>query len=490
MASTLSAAWATCSSKIRSIQFQLSLRFFLLALVAIAIAGWIVWTRLHHLDDIVQEVALRHQVLELTEHLSVDAEGIPRLDMDDELVRHYDVAHGGSVFLIRDRFGTPLFSSSPNARRFLEPGLLFPEDIVYFDASAGNLSAAEQLDPIRFGATERVTVGGQEFLISVAQHKVTDEILIHAVAHELLDDVLSVAAPLLAIYVLASFGAIRMSLRGLSSLSRRAAGIGPKTRKHRLPLEHAPAEVRPLAKAMNRALDKLDAAYEAQRQFNADAAHQLQTPLAILSARVSAMELFVGADMLNADVERMRRLVRQLLSSARAGSVEIDLEDSFDLATVAREVVASLAPVAIKNKRDIEVIGGDGEIVVAGNVALAFEAISNLVDNAVAHTPEGTTVSVILMPPNRITVADCGRGVPAAERHQIFQHFRQGAEATTGGAGLGLAIVADVMRAHDGAVVLEDREQGGAAFTLEFREARQARPSETVLAPVYAVRHA
>jgi signal transduction histidine kinase len=204
--------------------------------------------------------------------------------------------------------------------------------------------------------------------------------------------------------------------------------------------------------------------------FVQDAAHQLKTPLAVLSARLAAGPShgdFAGA---HRDIAWMSRLIEQLAATARAASVRLPDDGVFDLAEVAATVAGALAPLAIYNSRDIELLGAEQPVLVYGNADLAMEAVSNLVQNALSHTATGTTVTIDVGP-SGLAVKDRGPGVPAEDRDRIFRRFEQGRRPTEGGTGLGLAIVDDIMRRHGGKVTCGERDGGGAAFTLTFRPA-------------------
>lgn len=217
--------------------------------------------------------------------------------------------------------------------------------------------------------------------------------------------------------------------------------------------------------------DRIERERAGLRRFASDAAHQLRTPLAVLAARMEAPAESWDTERMRGDLRWMERLVDQLLAASRSGTTTIEADARFDVETLVRDVAEGLVPLAIYRGRDLELIDerdGPDAIMAFGNAALAHEALSNLVENALHHAPPETTVSIVLLPSGRIDVRDRGAGVPASERERIFERFAQGRRPTTGGAGLGLSIVADVMRLHRGRVRCEDRAGGGAVFALEF----------------------
>jgi signal transduction histidine kinase len=234
-----------------------------------------------------------------------------------------------------------------------------------------------------------------------------------------------------------------------------------------------PREVLPLVRAVNQALDRLEAGYEAQRGFIADAAHELRTPLAVLDAHLALIGT-PGAPI-REDVAGMVRLVDQLLDLARLDALRIAPDDMVDLARLAVEVSAHLAPLALGQGRLIEVVGDDRPLPVRGAHDPLFRALRNLVENAVCHAPAGSTVSVELAVSATgepvLRVIDRGPGIPPDLRAHVFERFWQGGRDRADGskgAGLGLSIVARTMAAHGGSVSVEDTPGGGASFTLHF----------------------
>ena len=167
----------------------------------------------------------------------------------------------------------------------------------------------------------------------------------------------------------------------------------------------------------------------------------------------------------------MNRLVEQLLCVARLDSVALDVSSPVDLRQLAEEVVGSMAHLALAAGRSIAVIGADRPVVVVGDAAAITDALRNLIENALVHTPPGTEVVIEIDPKGAISVQDSGPGIPVEDRQRIFERFWRGKGVRANGAGLGLAIVLEIVRAHGASIVVSDHVPAGARFDLRFRAA-------------------
>lgn len=269
---------------------------------------------------------------------------------------------------------------------------------------------------------------------------------------------------------------VRSGLAPLARISAQAARIEPGS-EARLETDEVPEELLPLVGAVNRLLDRLQEALAQQRSFTAVAAHELRTPLAALRARIDALPGDLpDRRRLEASLDRMTRLVDQLLAVARLESGQIVPDEDLDLREVAATVAAEMAPLAAAAERDLVLHLPEGEVPVRGNRDALERAVANLAHNALRHTPAGTPVEIRVTGSGAVAVLDRGPGLGGRSPTELFRPFARGrrGRGAADGAGLGLAIVHDVARLHGGRVYAHDRPEGGAAFTLELplRETR------------------
>jgi signal transduction histidine kinase len=190
---------------------------------------------------------------------------------------------------------------------------------------------------------------------------------------------------------------------------------------------------------------------------------------------------------LRTDVARMNRIVEQLLRVARLDAVALDVSGIVDLNEVASEVVATLAPWALTQHRTVAFAAPDRPVTIQGNKHAVGDAIRNLVENAVVHSPPGSEVTVTVAEEGRVTVLDRGAGIPSEHREVIFERFWRGKGNSSNGAGLGLAIVREIMNAHRGSIRVGRGAAGGASFTLCFApDAFMLEPAAASTVPAHA----
>jgi signal transduction histidine kinase len=259
---------------------------------------------------------------------------------------------------------------------------------------------------------------------------------------------------------------LKLAMRSTRGLSDRAGMIGPDTLHERLPLEDTPVELEPLVIAFNRSLDRLESAWAAQRAFSANAAHELRTPLAILRAHVESLLPADQREVATAEFERLARLIEQLLFLAEADRDHLNHSETFDLVAVARDVAAEMTPRILTGGREIGFDSAVERLARQGDAVLAGVAVRNLIENAIRHTPPGTTIAISVDAAGAVTVRDDGPGVPEAFEARLYDRFAR-ADSKGDGAGLGLSITARIMDLHGGTVRF-DRPDRGAAFVLTF----------------------
>jgi signal transduction histidine kinase len=205
-----------------------------------------------------------------------------------------------------------------------------------------------------------------------------------------------------------------------------------------------------------------------QREFTADAAHELRTPLTILRSRIDCLADRDISKALHKDIEGMARIVNQLLDIAELETLSIDPLEKADLRAVSTEVAEFAAPLALAQGKNIALSGSEAPVWVSGNAEMLSRAIRNLVENAINHSPPGTTVEIVVEDSGMVRVLDEGPGIKEEERELIFQRFWRRDRRRIGGAGLGLSIVQRIAEAHAATISVENRPTRGATFSVGF----------------------
>ena len=319
---------------------------------------------------------------------------------------------------------------------------------------------------VRSTAFSRLPTAAGVAVIQVADLRSDADVSRRGMLDTLTGNVLPIMLPLMASVLIIGVLTIRDSLAPMQELARRAAGISPTATDVRLPAAGLPPELKPLVVAINGALDRLDEGFRMQREFTADAAHELRTPLAILATHLDNLENKQVAAALRADVERMSRLVNQLLSVATLEALAVAPDEIADLQAIAVDVAGSLAPLALKRGRSIAVTGATDPVAVRGNAESLRQALRNLIENALQHTPTGTEVEIEVTHEPAVHVSDRGPGVPPELRSRVVQRFWRADRRKGEGSGLGLAIVSRILAAHGGRLAVDDALGGGARFSL------------------------
>jgi two-component system sensor histidine kinase QseC len=339
------------------------------------------------------------------------------------------------------------------------------------NAPRGRMSDAEDgfsntvVDGVVWRVFSRWDSGGR-FLVQVGQSEEIRDELAGDIMLTLLAPVLF-AFPLVALVIWASVG------QGLAPLQRAAREVQARDPGNLTALREkgAPAEVRPLLSALNALFARLEEAFQAERRFTADAAHELRTPLAALRTQAQvALRATDDAgrrralDQVIAGVDRATQLVEQLLTLAR-----VDPETSpsggapVDLDSVASEVLADMAPAALVRGTELRLEAPRGEPRARGDRAMLGILLRNLADNAIRYTPPGGSVRVATGGEDGrawLEVEDNGPGIPPGERERVFQRFYRVLGSGESGCGLGLSIVRRIAELHGAQVELGDGAGG------------------------------
>jgi signal transduction histidine kinase len=440
--------------------------FHLLAIIAASICMPLaLFLMLDYAAQGLHQRALRDQAAEILRYLDRGPDGAPRLSLPPGLAEFYSEAYGRAAFAVLDGDGRVLFSSLSGHR---------PITSKRPNGAPFQFFSQHRDGDEFYGVTETTDFGGRPLLVQVSEDLAHRDVLIDDIVAEFFTRVGWITLPLLLLLLFIDVAIFRRAMRPIVAASALAEEIGPTHTELRLPETGMPREVLPLIRAVNQALDRLDAGFRAQREFTADAAHELRTPLAILRTQIDMIGDRDAAEPLRHDVESMSRLVNQLLEISELESFVVAEDEVADIVAISAEVAAFLAPLALSQHKTVAVTGAQRSVPVRGNGDALARAVRNLVENALAHTAPGTTVEIAVASEGVIRVMDRGPGVPKTEREHIFNRFWRRDRRRGGNAGLGLAIVGRIAEMHGAAVEVDDRPGGGAVFAIRFPAVRSS----------------
>jgi len=270
--------------------------------------------------------------------------------------------------------------------------------------------------------------------------------------------------------------------RGLDTIKRIAREIHQRAPSYLQPvdLESVPTEIEPLIQELNSLLARLHEAFEREKRFTADAAHELKTPLAALSAHAQVAlrardekEKNEALDKVLSGVKRSTHVVQQLLTLSKM-EPDAGLSDTTPLvlAKEAAEVITMLVPHAMEKNIEVELLAPESKATILGNITAIDILIRNLVDNAIRYSPQNSTVTVNIEEHNQkvtLVVTDNGPGIPESLRKRIFERFFRIIGNNAMGSGLGLSIVQQIARLHHAEIELHTPVSGkGAEFRVIF----------------------
>lgn len=241
-------------------------------------------------------------------------------------------------------------------------------------------------------------------------------------------------------------------------------------------------ELNQLGISYNKMLERLSDAFEIQRQFTANAAHELRTPLALMQVQLdlynSASHPGNDADtlqtikMVTEQNDKLNRMVKTLLDMSELQSVGRD--DKIILDAIVEEVLADLEPLAVE--KNIKLIGKCEDATMIGSDILIYRLVYNLVENAIKYNHPLGQVTVTAYQRNKhvyLSVEDTGSGIPKALRERVFEPFFRVDKSRSrelGGVGLGLALVHEIVRVHDGSICIKSGKTGGTIFEVTFAQ--------------------
>ena len=269
-------------------------------------------------------------------------------------------------------------------------------------------------------------------------------------------------------------------IRPIEKISETARHLNAQNMSERIDVEGTHSELRELALVINDMLDRMETAYDGQKQFVSDASHELRTPIAVIQGYANMLERWGKDDKevrdeaiaaINKEAANMKELVEKLLFLARHDKQTLKMKSELvDLRALAEDAVRETRMIV----KDREIIAGEmQDVSVLGDSASLKQALRIFIDNACKYTPPGGKVTVSCTRGGLgalLSVADTGRGIPAADLKKIFDRFYRvdDSRGAVPGHGLGLSIARIIAVSHGGRINVRSKEGAGSVFTLEL----------------------
>lgn len=328
----------------RSLEFQLAVRLAALYVVATIVAVAALLYQAYSTANSLGDLDLRRRATELAALVTLGEDGKPQLALPPKLASAYELLAETFFFAVRSSDGAIIAASDSQVHALVSSWPAAGDEPNYF-----RLEQFGRTEQKYHGLTMKVDSRAGPLSVTVARAADESE-LIHSVLREFVFDIAWTIPLIVGATLAIGVFAIRRGLNPLRQVSAQAAAIDPSRISVRLPEKNLPTEVLPLVEAVNLALDRLEKGFAVQRQFTANAAHELRTPLAIIAAALEGFDESNELAKLKADVARMSRLVEQLLRVARLDASALDVSETMDLSAVVADVVASMAPLAVAQK--------------------------------------------------------------------------------------------------------------------------------------------
>lgn len=384
----------------------------------------------------------------LSEGISIDHDTV-RYELPEAVRDRYRQDGAGYLARIRGADGTLVFESCDAAceDRFL------PKDIDRPDFWLRSLKPGK---PLTLVGGRAFLIGDQRFLIDVATLGDPQEVVSDVLWNEIIEHVIVPMSILLVLVLGATLLSVRQALRPVRAAADAADQIDPMDSRSHLKFDEMPREVAHLAVAVNRAFDRVAELMKSQKTLTSGIAHEVRTPLAVMKLELGRID-HPRARMVEADLEDLVHFVSQLTTLARLESFDHGAFETVDLLELSASAVEQVAPWVYQNLHSVELITTSDIALIQGIPALLRDAIRNLVENAVRHTPDQSHI-IVRVGPHLLEVED--RRAVAVEQSAT--------KARADSLGIGLKIITRIAEIHR-AELRRSSSATGSIFTIAFQ---------------------
>jgi len=405
---------------------------------------------------------LAYDILEV---LSINEQGVIEIHNPDILSWAYDNLYSNLGYRIVDKNTNEIIkSSAPDALEYQTLLHYLPVNL-----APGSINLDSKLGPIT-GFRLPIKLQSFNLYIDVARSDRLGEFAKEAVMPAIQASFKVMIFASVFLFILVSLVSVKLVTRKIMHISQDANKISPNQLKQRLSIDNIPNEIIPLANAVNRALARVEAGFEEQKRFVANAAHELRTPLTIIRTRIELSELpeSLISDLLQ-DVNYMSRSVEQLLDLSRAQNLNTYLHKPIPIVKPITDACQLLGPLVLRENKDIElIVKCDQSSVVYGDQSALTIACKNIIENSIKHGKERGLIRVEVTD-NKISFSDNGPGIDKENQTLALQAFWRKNQSNSDGSGLGLAIVSEICKAHNAKLsIARCTNLRGTKITIQF----------------------
>ena len=415
--------------------------------------------------DLAAQEPSQELAYDIMEVLSIDDQGKIRVDNPDILSWAYDNLYGNLGFRIVDKSTNKIIKSSASDAVAYQTLLHY----LPVDLPPGAIRLDSKLGPI---SVFRLQVKLQDLAlyIDVARSDRLGEFAKEAVMPAIQASFKVMIFASVFLFILVSLVSLKLTTTKIKRVSLDANKISPNQLDQRLSINKIPNEIVPLANAVNLALARVEAGFEEQKRFVANAAHELRTPLTIIRTRIELSELpdDLITDLLQ-DVTYMSRSVEQLLDLSRAQNSNTYLHKLIPIINPVTDACQLLGPLVLREDKDLElIVTGNNDSVIYGDHSALTIACKNIIENAIKHGVVNGLIRVEVGN-NWIRFSDNGPGIDKKNQTLALQAFWRNNQSNNDGSGLGLAIVNEICKAHNAKLTINRSiSLEGAEITIEF----------------------
>jgi len=443
-----------------SLKFRLIITFF--TALTLLIGG--IYSYLYILNpNFLIDHILNEQVDFLIDEINTDSQGTPYLALqinneDSHWIWIYQVLNEDIFYQIVNPNGEVVSASNQYTKAFSPDKMPYDTNTTHFTFTRNNAffyALSEQLKPPFTGYNLQVATSLR--LLDVFQITKRSPIS---------KTVLFVSLLSLFIVSFAVVVTIHFMLRPLRKASGIAAKITPQNLQGRLSMIGMPDELVPLISALNEALERLELGFKVQQEFLATAAHELKTPLTLIRGEIEMLEEVSSRSIMLEDVDHISRQIHQLLHLAEVRESHNYSFQTVTLVNVVNDVTNYLSRLAKAHDTSIQVINTDKDICLNADPSTLFILLKNLIENAIYHSPVGTTIDISITE-KALIVRDHGQGIHEEHLALLFNRFWRAPKQKINGAGLGLAICMEIASIH-GWKITAHNTPSGASFVLDI----------------------